>query len=486
MWWVKGTSNSAFSNPRYLLTWDNRIRKKGRAKGGWPSPHVGGNYGHKSDVVSLTIIQEVEGKDADHPKIKWSPKDEHQSLVEIDDLTAKMRRRLFAKMAAEGAIERKPGQPRPKTGLASVELDIMPYQGMRPDHLRVEQQILLRKEWNHLSKIQQKSMMLGQVVSNKAEGMGTACKECIAIKGVCPEGGITYKDEEHQKLCHDVCLKWLTEADTTAICKCRIDCGAGGMSTKQLSDDAVANYLSPRTLFLVPAQGLASDRCIALTSAAVKQYRAVKYRQKLWRPAQGTNFLLSFWWQPNKEKFKDVNAPKSLRSLVYKGNYPYPSGGIEKAPLHVEADLTSGSPPYIKVTVGGQWFRSASRVHESEFSFIAITKDDRVVKLYLGVGNNAYKEKAVVDSWMTLEGTGTGVDPYKSSEDDSLYLVAPGVSHKGSLGEGYIGKLTLIQAQRWDQDSGQDAVTNLMHPIPMWPAQVAQLLADNKPKNCGM
>lgn len=40
--------------------------------------------------------------------------------------------------------------------------------------------------------------------------------------------------------------------------------------------------------------------------------------------------------------------------------------------------------------------------------------------------DNAYKEKPVVDSWMNLKATDLGGDPYQSSEDDSIYLVAPG------------------------------------------------------------
>ncbi len=51
---------------------------------------------------------------------------------------------------------------------------------------------------------------------------------------------------------------------------------------------------------------------------------------------------------------------------------------------------------------------------------------------------------------------------------------------------GYIGKLNLIQSQKWDQESGEDAITKLMHPIPEWPQQVENLLAMGKPKNCGL
>ena len=51
---------------------------------------------------------------------------------------------------------------------------------------------------------------------------------------------------------------------------------------------------------------------------------------------------------------------------------------------------------------------------------------------------------------------------------------------------GYVGKLNLIQSQKWDQESGEDALTKLVHPIPEWPKQVESLLAEGKPKNCGL
>jgi len=43
-------------------------------------------------------------------------------------------------------------------------------------------------------------------------------------------------------------------------------------------------------------------------------------------------------------------------------------------------------------------------------------------------------EKAVVDSFMQLKATDLGGDPYDSSEDDSLFLVAPGVTKEDNYG----------------------------------------------------
>lgn len=46
-------------------------------------------------------------------------------------------------------------------------------------------------------------------------------------------------------------------------------------------------------------------------------------------------------------------------------------------------------------------------------------------------------EKPVADSWMELTKTALGGDPYQSSEDDSLYLVAPGVQKRENTGYYY-------------------------------------------------
>ena len=48
---------------------------------------------------------------------------------QVDRYTAKMRKRLFAKMAADGAVLLKKGQAKATTGLGGAELDIMQYPG---------------------------------------------------------------------------------------------------------------------------------------------------------------------------------------------------------------------------------------------------------------------------------------------------------------------------------------------------------------------
>ena len=49
-------------------------------------------------------------------------------------------------------------------GLGGAELDIMRYPGERPDHLRIEQQMLFRKEWHKLTPTQRTSILAGSVL----------------------------------------------------------------------------------------------------------------------------------------------------------------------------------------------------------------------------------------------------------------------------------------------------------------------------------
>lgn len=55
------------------------------------------------------------------------------------------------------------------------------------------------------------------------------------------------------------------------------------------------------------------------------------------------------------------------------------------------------------------------------------------------VTKSCYQDKAttedpVTDSFMQLPSTALGGDPYQSSEDDSLYIVAPGVEKRQNMG----------------------------------------------------
>ena len=118
LWWVKGTKNSAFKNPDYRLDWGNRITKSS-LKGGLP-------------ILSQALSLSGEP----FKNTEWTLEDERKAVKQVDHYTAKMRKRLFAKMAEDGAILRKPGEKAPTTGLGAAELDIMEYPNERPDHLR--------------------------------------------------------------------------------------------------------------------------------------------------------------------------------------------------------------------------------------------------------------------------------------------------------------------------------------------------------------
>ena len=166
--WVAGTPNSAFKNPEYRLDWGNRITKPAAVlKGGLPT-------------AMLAAATSVQGEP--FRNTGWTLQDEKRALIEVDKYTAKMRKRLFAKMAKDGAILLKKGQAKATTGLGAAELDIMKYPGERPDHLRIEQQMLFRKEWKKLTTPQRTAILAGAVASNNAVSPDMMCKTCIRVR----------------------------------------------------------------------------------------------------------------------------------------------------------------------------------------------------------------------------------------------------------------------------------------------------------------
>ncbi len=105
-----------------------------------------------------------------------------KALKEVDPLTAKMRRKLFKKMAMDGAILRTVGEKKPTHGLGAAELDIEKYQGENPSRYRILQQALFRKEWKVLTPKVKSMMLAGGVASNNAAGKGEACKYCMKVR----------------------------------------------------------------------------------------------------------------------------------------------------------------------------------------------------------------------------------------------------------------------------------------------------------------
>lgn len=94
-----------------------------------------------------------------------------------------MRRKLFQKMANDGAILRKKGQKKPTSGIGAEELDIMEYPGENPSRYRVLQQALFRKEFKVLTPKMRSKMMLA-VTGNNAAGQTDTCKFCFAVRSV--------------------------------------------------------------------------------------------------------------------------------------------------------------------------------------------------------------------------------------------------------------------------------------------------------------
>jgi hypothetical protein len=316
MWWVKGTMNSAFSNPDYLLSWDNRIVKappKGAATAGQPAQLAAGRK------VGTALVQRgATGEEV--AETGWSRRDELAALRVVDPLTAKMRKRLFSKMARQGVIERRPGQPRPTQGLAAAELDILPYAGENPSLQRVEQQMLFRKEWRELAPKQRTAMLAGSVVSDgNAVGMDKMCQQCIKGSDKCatlgitadPAVGIIYESERAEAVCHESCCPWVDITTTRAICKCWIDCAAGTPASNLVSE-ATLNYVAARALSMVVDAGEGS--CILMASPVASRYLAKEYRPSQWA---GTfdNFAVTLWYKPKKDTF----AIPGTKSILFKG-----------------------------------------------------------------------------------------------------------------------------------------------------------------------
>ena len=337
MWWVRGTPNSAFKNPDYRLSWGNRITKPA-LKGGLP----------------LAVLSEAVASTGDIFKnTDWTMEDEKKALVEVDKYTAKMRKRLFAKMAGDGAILRKRGVAKPTKGLGAAELDIMQYPGERPDHLRIEQQMLFRKEWHTLTAPERAAMLAGDVKSNNAVDPKKMCEECIDGTPECKAKGITKKPtagitwmavtsydkkgaastwtaEGRRDECKKKCLP--SKPVTPVICKCWLDCSLG-VDAETCRNNAHWNFVTSRTLPLVPATG--DGHCVNVNLKASAVFRAKKYRPELWDQEDASNFAISLWYKPRPTK---SCTDKTVHSLLYKGPQEV---NYDAEPVAIEVDATN-------------------------------------------------------------------------------------------------------------------------------------------------
>jgi len=442
MWWVEGTPHSAFSNPTYRLHWSNRITKQSLAlRGGLPI---------------LAITRDKHGNVFHN--INWTMADELRAFKEVDPYTAKMRRRLFDKMAKEGVIENG-AKKKHLTGLAAAELDIMAYKGERPDHLRVEQQMLFRKEWKVLTPAQRKSILAGGVVSNNAVGFSKMCEECMdgseecVQKGITkdPTVGITWQNvltpnpdgtqhawtmEERKTECKAKCLP--NHPKTNVICKCLLDCSLG-VDAELCRVNAHWNLVKARMLPLVPADGDGS--CVNVNVKASSIFLATKYRPELWDNENANNFAITLWYKP---RFSKSCKERTVHSILYKGptevNY-------DAEPVALEVDMTnceSADIPLLPIiaTVAGQDLRSTTGINKEGWSFIAIMKKGRDVSLWLGTEGVLRK-----DAEMQLPESAV----YVATKDDAIYLVAP-TAGPDRIPYGWVGKLYYIPASLWDPE----------------------------------
>eukprot|EP00960_Hanusia_phi_P078004 768766-Hanusia_phi.AAC.14 len=483
LWWVAGTTRSAFSNSQYFLDWSNRIHRS-----------------KKAGTASLQALEKsfaLAGKEQKYISVvDWSPEDEFHALKEVDHLTTKMRKRLFEKMVKSRVIERVKGEALPTSQLARAELDIMPYPGERPDHLRIEQQILFRKEWKFLKPSEKSQMLAGQVVSNNAFPMSKMCAECIRGSQVCQDKGIvetpkaigiTYKDQAKMDSCHQACLPWVPPATSKVICKCRIDCSLD-VNEAQCTSDAVENFLSSRTAALIPGKGSLDERCISMNMNMIKVFKGSKPgSEMLWKQSTAPNFAVSFWWKP---KIPDSYEKKVRKSLLYKGpKIAMHSKLPSNVPLHIEVEPDGNSVSLI-VTVAGYESKvpaeKCTMLTKQEFTFIAVTKRDSSITVWLGMDGKEQCKTICSDKSILgcngLQACATKVHTfqlpsshtYETSTEDEIAIVSPSAAAE-NIPFGWMGKLNYIGLGSWDP-------TNK---VPLWDKKIPDIVHMRQPSECG-
>ncbi|EKX33560.1 hypothetical protein GUITHDRAFT_147829 [Guillardia theta CCMP2712] len=469
MWWVEGSSHSAFSNPTYRLDWTNRITKQSVAARG--------------SLPILAITRDKYGNVFHNTN--WTVADELRAFKEVDPYTAKMRRRLFEKMAKEGVIERGL-KKKHLTGLAAAELDVMPYKGERPDHLRVEQQVEggegrgggSEEMWADAVQEGVESAHAGteeNVRGRRREYEGAdRDQECMdgspecAQKGITksPTVGITWQNvitrnadgtqhtwtmQERETECHAKCLP--NHPKTNVICKCLLDCSLG-VDADVCRMSAHWNLVKARIIPLVPADGDGS--CVNVNVKASSIFPAIKYRPDLWDNENANNFAITLWYKPRPSKScKEL----SVHSILYKGptevNY-------DAEPVALEVDMTNCESADIALlpiiaTVAGQDLRSTTGISKDGWSFISIMKKGQDVSLWLGVEGVLRK-----DASMVLPDSAV----YVATKEDAIYLVAP-TAGADRIPYGWVGKLNYI-------------------PASLWEPEIQNVFNEKAPKLCGM
>lgn len=455
-WWLLGSGSSAFSNPTYKLDWSNRIVQS-RAQ----TKAVEG-------AVKLAI---KDGYKEPMKHTDWTLADEESALKIVDHDTAKLRRKLFNKLAADHAILRKTGVKKPVTGEGAAELDIEKYPGENPSRLRIVQQELFRKEWNTLDSSERSNMITGLAsTSNNAASKTEMCKVCIKDsaecnkQGITMQQGITFDSADAEKHCEELCLPWLPKGSWSQ-CSCWIDCSKG-KPDKPAVEAAVLSFTKKRKLAFIEAEG--DNSCQELNAAEVKRYTAAKWKPRLWKQDTSKTFLVSMWWRPQKRVWKDEGMP---RTIAYKGP--------AEVPATVQFSIAvDPSTKKVLVTVAGKLHTSTNALAEKGFTFIAVSKQNvqgtKKSKVILWIGVDG---KLVEDGGFELD---ESANPYVTHEDDSMYLVKPGVKDK-QIPWGYVGKFFYYPGEDWGPESciPVDATCN------EWASQVKSNFKNGEPEDCG-
>jgi len=473
-WWVKGTSQSAFSNRKYLLHWSNRKVRKGPVQ----TLHAG--------EVATATAKNADGTDREVKSHEWTPQDELTALREVDPLTAKMRQRLFEKMVAEHVIERKKGDPAPTSELARAEEDIMPFEGERPSRLRIEQQLMFRQRWKVFSEAQRKEVLAGEVVSGSAVGFDEQCRSCVkgemtadGSQTVCDEMGIVepkpkgiiWGTAEKKKVCLDGCLGWLTLSQTPVICGCWIDCNLD-VGEAEYKKNVLDNYLKRRRVLLTPSTGKKREKCLEANQSPARIFRGDKPgARRRWEMFYAPNFALTFWWRPDMEPGSGSYATPGVKTLLYKGMNKTETGddGMEKKPPVLIAVDASGADKFLKITVAGAQSSvpadKCPSLAEDKFTFVAVTKRGTTVSVWCGAEGGDKSEKV----W-TFD---LGEAGYFTSLDQ--VIAVGGINEpKERVPGGWMGKLNYYGVSVWDPTNE----------VQLWDYVIPNRFAVGPPNDC--
>ncbi|EKX53329.1 hypothetical protein GUITHDRAFT_150383 [Guillardia theta CCMP2712] len=220
----------------------------------------------------------------------------------------------------------------------------------------------------------------------------------------------------------------------------------------------------------------------------VKVYKGNKPGvEMLWNQTTAPNFAVTFWWKPD---LPTSYEKKTRKSLLYKGpkieqNSKLPSN----VPLHIEVE-PQGNDVSLIVTVAGYESKvpaeKCSMLTKQEFTFVAVTKRDSSITVWLGVDGKENCQTICPDK--TLLGCKDSTScatkvhnfnlpsshSYETSVDDEITIVSPSASTDEIPG-GWMGKLNYFGLGGWDP-------TNK---VPLWDKKIPDIVHMRQPSECG-